>query len=153
MSPCKNASKGGHIVSRNYRMPIYRTFQHIKKKSYQTSNIEYLDIDLFCVFAAENSPKIPKILRKSGNSDNSENFRKFSEISENSPKFQKIRRNFWKFAKNSERRSFLSPQYRIISNKKAKYRIESKKTYHSLVVGLSENVKMKLLKLVTFFLL
>ena len=32
------------IVSRNYRMPIYRTFQIIEKISYRTSDIEYLDM-------------------------------------------------------------------------------------------------------------
>ena len=72
------------IVSRNYRMPIYQTFQIIEKISYRTSNIEYLDIlkasDLFCLFP----PKIPKILRKF------RKFKKFAEISENSENSPKI---------------------------------------------------------------
>ena len=73
---CQAPIRDGLIVMRNYRMPIYRTFQHIEKVSYRTSNIEYHDIDLFCVF----SPKIPKILWKSENSP------EIPKISENSPK-------------------------------------------------------------------
>ena len=62
------------------------TFSISKSISYRTSNIEYLDMPLFCLFP-------PKILQK---------FRKFSENSENSQKFLKIRQKFWKFAEISE---------------------------------------------------
>ena len=81
------------IVSRNYRMPIYRTFQHIEKNI--VSNLQYRVSRYWFIlcFSAENSPKIPKILRK---------FRKSSENSENSPKIQKILRKFRKFSENSE---------------------------------------------------
>ena len=83
------------IVSRNYRMPIYRTFQIFEKISYRTSNIEYLrywKIVIHFVF-----------------------FRRiFSENSENLPKIPKICWKFWKFAENSsKRRSFLRPKYCI----------------------------------------
>ena len=81
------------VVSKNYRMSIYQTFQHIEKISYQTSNIKYLDIDLICVFLPKNSLKIPKILWKSETSPEIpkiqkilQKFRKFAEISENLPK-------------------------------------------------------------------
>ena len=150
------------IVSRNYRMPIYQTFQIIEKISYRTSNIKYLKASgLFCLFPpkifqkfrkfsgnSENSPEIPKILRKfqkfSGNLQNSpkiqkifRKFRKFSEDSENSQKFLKIRRKFLKKKVFSEAK--ISYRYRIISNIKAKYGIDiissRKKAYRSGVLG------------------
>ena len=119
------------IVSRNYRMPIYRDFQSIEE--YIVLNLQnwvsqYSQGQWFILsFSAENSPKNPKILWK---------FRKFSgnsENSENSQKFLKICRKFWKFTENSlKRRSFYEAliSYRI--EKKTlisyRYRIESKKS-------------------------
>ena len=121
------------IVSRNYRMLIIGLFSISKKILYRTSNIEYLNIYLFCVFPSkflrksENLPEIPKILQK---------FRKFSGNSENWPKFLKIRRKFLKKKVFSEAK--ISYRYRIVSNKKAKYRIDivssRKKAYCSGVV-------------------
>merc|ERR1712004_553812 len=70
-------------------------FRISKSISYPTSHIEHLDMPSICLYfvffrrkfseKSENSPEIPKILRK---------FRKFSENSENSQKFLKIRRKF-----------------------------------------------------------
>ena len=134
------------IISRIYRMPIYRTFSYIEE--YIVSNLPYrvsryaLDMPLFCLFPpkilrkirkfsgnSENSPEIPKILRK---------FRKFAEISENSPKILKIRRKFIK------KKVFLwGPDivsYRIVSRKKPSYRIDivssRKKAYRYWMEGI-----------------
>ena len=99
------------IVSRNYRMPIYRTFQHIEKNivlnlQYRVSRFLFI----LCV-SAENSPKIFwKFQKISGNPKTLRKFRKFSENSENSPEIQKILRKFAKISENSsKRRSFLRP--------------------------------------------
>ena len=84
----------GLIVSRNYRMVMYRDFQNIEE--YIVSNLQYWvswysQGQWFILsFSAENSPKIPKTCW-----------------------------NFWKFAENfSKRRSFLRPKYRIVLRKK-----------------------------------
>ena len=116
------------IVSRNYRMPIYRDFQHIEE--YIISNLPYRvsRYAFILSFSAENSPKNPIILWK---------FRKFSENSENSQKFLKIRRKFIK------KKVFLwGPDivsYRIVSRKKPSYRIDivssRKKAYRYWLLG------------------
>mgnify|MGYP003328900536 CR=1 FL=1 len=60
-------TKGEFIVSRNYRMPIYRTFQYIEE--YIVSNLPYWvsrysqNQWFFLSFFAENSENSPKILK------------------------------------------------------------------------------------------
>ena len=103
--------KGELIVSRNYRMPIYRDFQRIKE--YIVSHLQYRvsQYAFILSFSVENSPKIPKILRKF------RKFRKYFVISENLPK---IRQKFLK--KKVFFEALIS--YRIVSRKKPSYRID-----------------------------
>ena len=88
----------GLIVSRNYRMPIYRDFQNIEE--YIVSNLQYRvsrysqNQWFFCLFFAENSPKIQKIPRK---------FRKpMNQSPQQQQQQQQQRRKFQKIAENSE---------------------------------------------------
>ena len=112
--------RGELIISRDYRMPIYRTFQIIEENI--VSNLQYpvfrysqgqwFILSFFRRIFSENSENPPKIPRKSA---------------ENSPKIRRKFPKFWKLAENSsKRRSFLRPKYRIgiVSRKKAKYRID-----------------------------
>ena len=108
------------IVSRNYRMPIYWDFQNIEE--YILSNLQYWVSGysqnqwFILSFFAENSPNVPKILRK---------FRKFPENSENAPKIR------WKFAENSLKRRSLEAEisYREIKPNivPISYQIEKKR--------------------------
>ena len=98
-------------------MPIYRTFQIIEETivlnlQYRESSI-LKNFDLFCLFVAENSPNVPKILQK---------FRKFPE---NMPKTPKIRRKFLKkkvffealISYRIEKKTLISYRYRSESKK------------------------------------
>ena len=129
-------SKDEFIVSRIYRMPIYRTFSYIEK--YIVSNLpyrvsRYFQNQWFFVFFcrkfqkfSENSPKIQKTHEPK------------SSTTTTAPKIPKIRRKFWKFAENSsKRRSSLRPSYRIVS-----YR---EKNPH--IVSISYRVEKKLIAL------
>ena len=100
-------------------------FSLSKKISYQTSNIEYLDIlktsDFFVFFRqkfsenSENSPKIPKTHEpKSSTTTTMPKIqkipRKFRKTMNQSPQQQQQCRKFQKIAENSiKRRSFLRP--------------------------------------------
>ena len=131
------ARKDEFIVSRIYRMPIYRTFSYIEE--YIVSNLPYRvsrysqNQWFFCLF----SPKIPKILRKFWKfPENSENpwtkvvnNNNSAENSKNSPKILKIRRKFLK--KKVFFEALIS--YRIVSYREKNphivsisYRIEKK---------------------------
>ena len=130
-------TKDEFIVSRIYRMPIYRTFLYIEE--YIVSNLPYRvsrysqNQWFFCLF----SPKIPKILRKFWKfPENSENpwtkvvnNNNSAENSKNSPKILKIRRKFLK--KKVFFEALIS--YRIVSYREKNphivsisYRIEKK---------------------------
>ena len=108
-------SRAELIVSRNYRMPIYWTFQLIEKKIVSTLILIY-----FVFFP-------PKILQKSKNSANSPKIqnilRKIAEISVNSPKIPQ-EGIFW--GHNN-----VSISYWI--KNQISYRVE-KKAYHSGVL-------------------
>ena len=90
-------SKDEFIVSRIYRMPIYRTFSYIEE--YIVSNLPYRvsrysqNQWFFCLFFAENSKNSPKILKLP---------RKFRKPMNQSRQQQQQRRKFQKFAENSE---------------------------------------------------